>query len=180
MRDMEIRGAGDVLGIKQSGRSKDVGLTLYFRLLEERIAELQEMKKKRIITKIELDISYTLPDELFLSEADKLNFFREIESLETVEELDALEADMSEDSHLKNLFLIIRSRLILTEYGVTKLSKVGVNYVFDLADNTTVADTKRFLDRFDSGHTMLLLSVKKIRVETRYWKTVEKFLESII
>jgi transcription-repair coupling factor len=180
MRDMEIRGAWDVLGIKQSGRSKDIWLTLYFRLLEERIAELQEMKKKRIITKIELDISYTLTDELFLSEADKLNFFREIESLETMEELDILEADMPVDNHLKNLFLIIRSRLILTEYGVTKLSKVGVNYVFDLADNTTVTDTKRFLDRFDSGKNMLLLSVKKIRVETRYWKTVENFLESIL
>lgn len=87
---------------------------------------------------------------------------------------------MQEDIHLKNLFLIIRSRLILAEYGVTKLSKVGVNYVFDLADPTTVTDTKRFLDRFDSDHNMLLLSVKKIRVETRYWKTVEKFLESLI
>jgi transcription-repair coupling factor (superfamily II helicase) len=133
-----------------------------------------------LITKIELDISYTLPDELFLSEADKLNFFREIESLETVEELDTMEVEMQADSDLQNLFLIIRTRLILTEYGVTKLSRIGVNYVFDLVDHTTVADTKRFLDRFDSDHNMLLLSVKKVRVETRYWKTVEKFLESII
>jgi transcription-repair coupling factor (superfamily II helicase) len=155
-------------------------LTLYFRLLEERIAELQEVRQKRIITKIELDISYTLPDELFLSEADKLNFFREIESLETIEELDTMEVEMQADSDLQNLFLIIRTRLILTEYGVTKLSRIGVNYVFDLSDHTTVADTKRFLDRFDTGNNMLLLSVRKIRVETRYWRTVEQFLESMV
>lgn len=94
MRDMEIRGAGDVLGIKQSGRSKDIGLTLYFRLLEERIAELKDEKKKRILTKIELDLSYVLPEKYFLSESDKLNFFREIENIESLEELETLEEEM--------------------------------------------------------------------------------------
>jgi len=71
-----------------------VGLTLYFRLLEERIAELRDEKKKQILTKIELDLSYILPEKYFLSETDKLNFFREIENIETLEELDALEEEM--------------------------------------------------------------------------------------
>jgi transcription-repair coupling factor len=179
MRDMEIRGAWDVLGIKQSGRSKDVGLTLYFRLLEERIAELREEKKKRLLTKIELDISYILPDEYFLSEADKLNFFREIESLETIEELDEMEGEIN-NSAFANLFLLIRSRLILSDYGVVKLAKIGLNYVFDLEERTTVSDAKRFLDRFDRSNDMILLSVRKIRIEAKHWKTVEKFLENII
>jgi transcription-repair coupling factor (superfamily II helicase) len=48
MRDMEIRGAWDVLGFKQSGKSKDLGLTLYFRMLEEKIEELKDEKKKRV------------------------------------------------------------------------------------------------------------------------------------
>jgi transcription-repair coupling factor (superfamily II helicase) len=179
MRDMEIRGAWDVLGIKQSGRSKDIGLTLYFRLLEERIAELREEKKKRILTKIELDISYILPEEYFLSEADKLNFFREIESLETLEELDEIENEIN-NPEFANLFLLIRTRLILSDYGVVKLSKIGLNYVFDLDERTTVADAKRFLDRFDSSNNMILLSVRKIRIEIKHWKTIEKFLENII
>lgn len=96
MRDMEIRGAGDMLGIKQSGRSKDVGLTLYFRLLEERISEIKEQRKKRELTKIELDISYAIPDEVFLCEKDKLNFFREIESIDTIEELESIEESMTQ------------------------------------------------------------------------------------
>ena len=98
MRDMEIRGAGDVLGIKQSGKSKDVGLTLYFRMLEEKIEELKNKKKKRKPLKIELDISYVIPDEYFLSELDKLNFFREIENIETVEELDEIQEEMYKNS----------------------------------------------------------------------------------
>lgn len=185
MRDMEIRGAWDVLGIKQSGRSKDVGLTLYFRLLEERIAELRDEKKKQILTKIELDLSYILPEKYFLSETDKLNFFREIENIETLEELDALEEEMlpqlwDSDWSNKNLFLLMRSRLILSEYGVIKLSKIGINYVFDLTENTTPDNTKRFLERFDSKNRMILLSVKKIRIEAKYWKSTESFLEEII
>jgi transcription-repair coupling factor len=185
MRDMEIRWAWDVLGIKQSGRSKDIWLTLYFRLLEERIAELRDEKKKRIMTKIELDISYILPEEYFLSEWDKLNFFREIENLETLEELEDMENEMTPIINWEswcganNLFLLIRTRLILSEYNVIKLSRIGLNYVFDLSDSSTVADTKRFLERFDSENRMILLSAKKIRIETKYWKNITDFLVSI-
>ena len=186
MRDMEIRGAWDVLGIKQSGKSKDIGLTLYFRLLEERIAELQDEKKKRVLTKIELDISYILDENLFLSEWDKLNFFREIENLETLEELENMEEEMNpilsknENHGSSNLFLLLRARLILSEYKVIKVSKIGLHFVFDLADSSSVDDTKRFLDHFDKKNRMVLLSVKKIRIETRYWKTAEDFLSEII
>ncbi len=197
MRDMEIRWAWDVLGIKQSGRSKDIGLTLYFRLLEERIAELRDEKKKRIMTKIELDISYILREEYFLSEWDKLNFFREIENLESLEELEEMEKEVQswkwkvesstsnqedliwEISSFSNLFLLVRSRLILSDYNVIKLSKIGLNYVFDLSDSSTVADTKRFLERFDTQNRMILLSAKKIRIETKYWKTISDFLVDI-
>ncbi len=179
MRDMEIRGAWDVLGIKQSGRSKDIGLTLYFRLLEERIAEIREEKKKRELTKIELGISYILSESYFLSESDKLNFFREIESLETLDELDDMEREMGE-SVFGDLFLIIRSRLILSEYNTIKLSKIGINYVFDLAASGTVADTRRFLERFDRRGRMILLSAHKIRVETRYFDGDIGFLQSLI
>jgi transcription-repair coupling factor (superfamily II helicase) len=186
MRDMEIRGAWDVLGIKQSGRSKDVGLTLYFRLLEERIAEIKEEKKKRVLTKIELDISYIIPTEYFLSESDKLNFFREIENLETLNELDEMEDEISplfqknQWNRENHLFLIMRSRLILSEYKVIKVSKIWINYVFDFADNTSVSDIKRFLERFDTQKRMILLSIKKIRVESRYWKSPEDFLRNLV
>lgn len=191
MRDMEIRWAWDVLGIKQSGRSRDIGMTLYFRLLEERIAELRDEKKRRVLTKIELDISYILPEEYFLSEADKLNFFREIENLETLEELEEMEIEVQSekykvksgnntpDSSFSNLFLLIRTRLILSEYHVIKLSKIGMNYVFDLSDTSTVDDTKKFLERFDTEKRMVLLSTKKIRIEIKYWKRIEFFLQDI-
>lgn len=63
-------------------------------MLEEKIEELKDERKKRAWTKIELDISYMIPDEYFLSETDKLNFYREIENIETMEELEEIEKEM--------------------------------------------------------------------------------------
>lgn len=94
MRDMEIRGAGDVLGIKQSGKSKDVGLTLYFRMLEEKIEALKNAKQNHTPTKIELELSYVIDESYFLSEQDKLQFYREIESIEKLEELEEIQEQM--------------------------------------------------------------------------------------
>ena len=200
MRDMEIRGAGDVLGFKQAGKSKDVGLTLYFRMLEEKIAEIKEEKARKKPVKVELELSYSLDDSLFLSETDKLNFFREIENIETLEELDEIEEDMryklwttTENTawvlsshtsyllpHISYLFLLLRARLIFAEYGLESLKKVGQNYIFDFYDGTHVERIRAFLDRFDGKNRMTLLSVKKIRTETRYWKSAGEFLEEIV
>ena len=70
-------------------------------------------------------------------------------------------------SNAANLFILLRTRLILAEYGVIKLSKVGMNYVFDFRDDTEVRIIRNFLERFDAKKDMVLLSAKKIRVETR-------------
>ena len=134
MRDMEIRGAGDILGIKQSGKSKDVGLPLYFRMLEEKISELKDEKTKKIHTKIELELSYILSDDFFISELDKLNFFREAENLETLEDIESMEREFLSDSHdenIGNLFLLLRARIIFGEFQVEKISKNLNFYVLD-------------------------------------------------
>lgn len=66
LRDLEIRGAGDVLGIKQSGKTHNTGLSLYFTLLEEKIEELRNGKKlEKNDCKIELDISYFIDNDFF-------------------------------------------------------------------------------------------------------------------
>ena len=132
MRDMEIRGAGDILGIKQSGKSKDVGLPLYFRMLEEKIAELKHEKQAKIFTKIELDLSYIIPNEFFISELDKLNFFREVENIDNISELEALENEFLQaerNEHIENLFLLLKARIIFGAFGIEKISKNDTRFM---------------------------------------------------
>ncbi len=66
-------------------------------MLEEKIESIKNEKKSKKPVKIELDIDVSLDPELFLSETDKLNFFREIENIESIEELDDMENDMQKN-----------------------------------------------------------------------------------
>jgi transcription-repair coupling factor (superfamily II helicase) len=93
LRDLEIRGAGEILGISQSGKTKQTGMSLYFKLLENKVEELRTGEKKSSFLDIgiDLDISIVLDDSLFTSDIDKLNFYRNLESVESLAELDSFE-----------------------------------------------------------------------------------------
>lgn len=183
MRDMEIRGAGDILGIKQSGKSKDVGLPLYFRMLEEKIAELKHEKQIKIFTKIELDLSYIIPNEFFISELDKLNFFREVENIDNISELEALENEFLQDErneHIENLFLLLKARIIFGAFGIEKISKNGNFYVLDFKKWHTIYELKDFLDAFDKGKNMIVVSPEKIRIDAKNFQNSRDFLQNIL
>ena len=183
MRDMEIRGAGDILGIKQSGKSKDVGLPLYFRMLEEKITELKHEKQTKIFTKIELDLSYIIPNEFFISELDKLNFFREVENIDNISELEALENEFLQDErneHIENLFLLLKARIIFGAFGIEKISKNGNFYVLDFKKWHTIYELKNFLDAFDKGKNMIVVSTEKIRIDAKSFQNSRDFLQNIL
>lgn len=183
MRDMELRGAGDILGIKQSGKSKDVGLPLYFRMLDEKIAELKSEKQKKIFTKIELDISYILPDEYFISELDKLHFFREAENIDTLEELENLEKELQSeknDENISNLFLLLQARIVFWDFWLIKISRNGNFYVLDFQKGNTIAELKNFLDIFDQEKNMIVVTPEKVRVDAKNYASSRDFLRSIL
>jgi transcription-repair coupling factor (superfamily II helicase) len=97
MQDLQIRGAGDILGIRQSGKTNDVGISLYMTLLEDAISALKTGKQHfRTPCKIDLPFSLYLEDELFESEADKMQFYRGLEAVRNTKELDTLIASFDE------------------------------------------------------------------------------------
>jgi transcription-repair coupling factor (superfamily II helicase) len=183
MRDMQMRGTGDILGFRQSGKTKEVGMSLYFQLLEEKIATLKNGKKEQNQCKIDLELSYVIPESEFDSEVDKLSFFRDIESIETLEDLDMTETTFQAGNmpeSMSNLFLMMRASIVLRGYGVSRVSKLGNSYHFDFSPDTTPAKLRSFLERFDRGNDMIIVSVTKIKVETRLWKDARLFLLSLI
>ncbi len=75
--------------------------------------------------------------------------------------------------------MILKTRLLLAEYGVQAVKKNGVSYTFDFYEGTPTEKVRDFLTRFDKKNDMILLSVRKIKIETKLWKSAEKFLEDI-
>ncbi len=98
MRDMEIRGAGSVLGNRQHGHIEKVGYDLYSKILQEVIEEKKGLKQKeRKPIKMDISLSAFLPQEYILSEDARIKLYTEISMLETKEQYENLLENLEKD-----------------------------------------------------------------------------------
>ncbi|MBI1338222.1 MAG: transcription-repair coupling factor [Phycisphaera sp.] len=97
MRDLEIRGAGNLLGAEQSGHIAAVGYEMYCQLLEQ---AARRLKDERVIepskTHIELPLSGRLPKQYIASDKHRMEAYRRISRSSSLEELDAVERDLTD------------------------------------------------------------------------------------
>jgi transcription-repair coupling factor (superfamily II helicase) len=99
MRDLDIRGAGDLLGGEQSGFISDIGFDMYQKILNEAIEELKEKEFKDLFRKeveegkyvkecqIETDMELIIPDDYVNSISERLSLYRELDDVEDEENL---------------------------------------------------------------------------------------------
>jgi len=91
MRDLEIRGAGTILGARQSGFIEEVGFDLYNKLLEEAVAELKGQPVQRPPdTKLETDIEMFLPNEYVNNRQQKVDIYRRLADSRTLDEVEKI------------------------------------------------------------------------------------------
>ncbi|MDD3119867.1 MAG: CarD family transcriptional regulator [Candidatus Gracilibacteria bacterium] len=187
LRDLEIRGAGDILGVRQSGKAQEVGITIFLKLLEEKINELKTgEKKKETEIRIELDISYYIENDFFGSEEDKIHFFRNLENIENEEDLDYayrtfVESNDLVPEELENLFLVLKSKLSLKHYKVASVRKVLKNYFIEFDKNEMKLELlKEFLRIFDKKKDFVIITPFKISVETQLFKNDKEFLKIFV
>ena len=127
MRDLEIRGAGDLLGAEQSGHVAAVGFELYVELLHEAVAELSGQRRAAARpVRIDARVDAYVPATYIASEALKIDLHRRLALTETDDELRELHA-ATEDRYgpvpepVENLFAIQDAKL--------KLARIGADYL---------------------------------------------------
>ncbi|MCL2678019.1 MAG: transcription-repair coupling factor, partial [Clostridiales bacterium] len=98
MRDMEIRGAGNILGAEQHGHIAAVGFDLYCRLVQEEIEAQKgrEPQAKEPVTLLELQVNAYTPDSYIDDVALKLNVYKRIAAAPSLEYIDELRAELAE------------------------------------------------------------------------------------
>lgn len=130
MRDLEIRGAGNILGAKQSGFIEEVGFDLYTKLLEEAVAELKGEKVQRLPdTKLEGPLELHLPDEYVDVNQQKVDIYRRLADAHTLDMIEVLREEVSDrfgrmPEQAQRLFDAAGLRLAASITGAEKV-KVG-------------------------------------------------------
>lgn len=95
MRDLEIRGAGNILGASQSGHMGEVGYDLYCKLLEESISTKKGNKPKEDFeTKIDINVDTFVPPTYITNESLKMDIYKRIASIETQEEYEDMQNEL--------------------------------------------------------------------------------------
>ena len=134
MKDLEIRGAGNLLGGEQSGHIAAVGFDLYVRLVGEAVAEFKDDGKPvRPETKVELPIDAHIPHDYIESERLRLEAYKRMASIESDEGVDEVRAELLDrygdlPEPVANLLDVARFRTVAASAGVAEVTAQG-NFV---------------------------------------------------
>ncbi|MBN2479738.1 MAG: transcription-repair coupling factor [Parachlamydiales bacterium] len=97
MRDLEIRGAGDILGVKQSGQISNIGFHLYCKLLKKAIESIKEKKPTSFIeTKVEFSMPAYIPDDYIEDSNIRMELYYRLGSVTSLNEVDTLLTEMTD------------------------------------------------------------------------------------
>lgn len=128
MRDMEIRGAGNILGAEQSGHIGSVGYELYMRLLSQAVEEARTGRPIIEPGPITLDLPVTalLPEDYIGDTELRLNMYRHIAGVETLEDVDELARELVDrfgeyPEEVEHLLALIRYRIRAVALGLDSI-----------------------------------------------------------
>ena len=153
MKDLEIRGAGDLLGGEQSGFINDIGFETYQKVLNEAIEELKENEFKSLYkgeddqpkefvkeTQIDTDFEVLFPDDYINSIKERLNLYNELSTLKNEDELTVYEQNLVDrfgelPIQAQDLLNSVRLKWISKQLGFTRLIlKKGKMIAYFVAD----------------------------------------------
>ena len=156
MRDLEIRGAGNVLGPEQSGFLLSVGYDMYLKLLEEAVLEERGEKPQRPTEcAADLSVAASIPDRYVPSPEQRMDLYRRIAAIRSEEDADDVVDELIDrygdpPKTVNNLISVALLRAAAADNGIAEISQKGTNLNF-------------YLDGFDLQRVSALCGMEKYR-----------------
>ena len=190
MRDMEIRGTGNLLGREQHGHMATVGLDMYLRMLDEAVAAMSEKQQTEPVPEVLLDLDYSgfIPDSYIQDASTKFEVYKRVASIRTPYELESVTANLENTygpvpDEVANLLYIAELKIICRKLSVSSLrerqGKVRVEF-FRVA-NISVKRVMELIGesggsvRLDPRHPhVLLMSTEAISLKDKSLFILEK------
>jgi len=160
MQDLDIRGAGDLLGGEQSGFISDIGYETYQRILNEALLELKETEYKELYKEeqekdienaeyvkdciVETDSELRLPESYIENIAERMQLYRDLDNIEEEEELNAFENNLIDrfgpiPESGQRLFEIVRIRKTAKKLGIEKIIlKNNLLYLYFVSNQESI------------------------------------------
>jgi len=147
--DLEIRGAGELLGDDQSGQMQTIGFNLYMEMLEQAVNALkngQEPTLENLLqkqTEVDLKLPALLPDDYIHDVNARLGMYKRVASCANLADIDELQVELIDRFGLlpdaaKNLFSLQQLKMQASNLGITKIEANPKGGYFEFSQNTKV------------------------------------------
>ena len=147
--DLEIRGAGELLGDDQSGQMQTIGFSLYMEMLEQAVNALREGKEPTLEnllqkqTEVDLKLPALLPDDYIHDVNARLGMYKRVASCANLGDIDELQVELIDRFGLlpdaaKNLFSLQQLKMQASNLGITKIEANPKGGYFEFSQNTKV------------------------------------------
>jgi transcription-repair coupling factor (superfamily II helicase) len=140
LRDLEIRGAGNILGAEQSGHIQLVGYQMYCEMLADAVRKLKNEPLQQT-PKVSLDLGFStyIPKEYIQSERQRMDVYRRIATCHTPKALSDMAEELADvygdvPDHVDLFLDMAQVRLKAGEYGITSIAVSGKNLVFSFSE----------------------------------------------
>ncbi len=129
MRDLEIRGAGNILGPEQHGFIAEVGFDLYCRLLEDAVKDMRgEKKEEKHVPRLDLKVDAYLPGEYISDPERKIELYQRVYAADTLEEVALIGEEMADrfgppPGEAQNLLGVARIKVLSGDLQVSSINR---------------------------------------------------------
>ncbi len=139
MHDLEIRGGGNLVGEAQSGHIKQIGYSLYLKMLEDTIKMLSNTPKEEEKSEVKLNVNAYLNEELICEDRLRLELYRRLSQVKDLEELYEIEEEIEDrfgklDKFTKQFIDLIAIKVLAKEKRVKKISNNYQNIFIEFFD----------------------------------------------
>jgi transcription-repair coupling factor (superfamily II helicase) len=186
MKDLEIRGAGNLLGPEQSGHIHAIGFDLYIEMLEKAVAELKGLKiEEEFEPSISLRVNAFIPEEYIDDITLRLSLYRRIASSKTDEALKTLEFEIRDrfgnpPEEVKNLLNIMRLKIMARELLITRIQDTQGRIRIHFSPDTRIEPKDIFeLRKKRNGKIKFLPEGFELDLRGLTWEQVYKEVSSL-
>ncbi|MDR2074958.1 MAG: transcription-repair coupling factor [Holosporales bacterium] len=180
--DLDIRGAGNIVGEEQSGYIKEIGAELYQNMLE--CALLMKDKYKDISPQINIGIPVMIPISYIESNNLRMSMYRRIGDLKTTSEIEGIELELADrfgppPKELKNLLTLIRIKLLCMRANIEKID-VGKNGVLISFYNNTCNNPEELINFVNKNQETIKIRPDQKLIITNNWANIQERTKDII